>query len=144
MPLAMLTGMGEQTMPEAVNLHPLPQDRILLTDGRDLDPGEQKLLESSQIMHLTEVQELLEYPLPETPLYVHFDIDILHLADAPAVSYPATGGPRAVELEAVFKLLARTGQVAAVSLSTWNPTRDTKGKSEAISLHLLETLIGSK
>ena len=42
MPLAMLVGRGEQTMPMAVDLKPLAEDRVILTDARDLDPAEVK------------------------------------------------------------------------------------------------------
>jgi len=37
MPLAMLTGRGDQTMLKALGLKPIPDDRVVLTDARDLD-----------------------------------------------------------------------------------------------------------
>src|SRR5262249_33702198 len=40
MPLAMLAGLGEQTIVQAVGLRPLAASRILLVGARDLDPGE--------------------------------------------------------------------------------------------------------
>ena len=40
MPLAMLVGRGDLALPEAVGLAPLPESRVILTDGRDLDPPE--------------------------------------------------------------------------------------------------------
>jgi len=40
MPLAMLVGRGEQLMPQGVGLKILPEDKVVLTDARDLDPGE--------------------------------------------------------------------------------------------------------
>jgi hypothetical protein len=62
MPLAMLVGRGDQTMPEAVGLRCLDEDRVLLTDGRDLDPGENVALGESKIIHLPSVTSLLESP----------------------------------------------------------------------------------
>jgi arginase len=37
MPLAMLTGRGDQTMLKALGLKPISDDRVVLTDARDLD-----------------------------------------------------------------------------------------------------------
>ena len=40
MPLAMLTGRGDQRMLEAVGLDPLADNQVWLSDARDLDPGD--------------------------------------------------------------------------------------------------------
>jgi arginase len=76
MPLAMLVGRGEQTLIDAVGLEVLREDQVILTDARDLDPGEQKALENSDVIHLEDVQALHAYSLPDRPLYVHLDMDV--------------------------------------------------------------------
>ena len=121
MPLAMLAGRGEQTMVRGLGLTPLAEERIILSDARDLDPGEKEAVAHSAVIHLPQVEQLLDYPLPDGPLYVHFDVDVVDVADVPAVSYPAPGGPSAATLQQVFHHLAQTGRITAVSLSTWNP-----------------------
>jgi arginase len=141
MPLAMLAGLGEQTMPQAVGLHPLSQDRVILTDGRDLDPGEKELVESSRVIHLVDPKSLYEYPFPEYPIYIHFDTDIINPLDAPAMSYPAKGGPRASELEDIFRFLAKTLPIVAISLSSWNPELDVDERSRTTSMNLLGALL---
>ncbi len=143
MPLAMLAGLGEQTMPQALGLRPIAQERIILTDGRDLDPREQELIAGSDLVHLSDPLDLLDYPLGERPLYIHFDVDILNPLDVPAVSYMAAGGPRAEALAQVFRHLAQTGQIVAVSLSTWNPKLDTDGRSQERCMNLLQELLGA-
>lgn len=142
MPLAMLAGLGDQTMPAAVGLRSLPADQVILTDARDLDPGERELVAGSGVQHLPDVGALLDHPLGDRPLYVHFDVDVLNLEDVPAVSYPAAGGPHAGELGEVFRFLAGTGRIAAVSLSAWNPTLDGADQSRETCMALLETLVG--
>jgi len=142
MPLAMLAGLGEQTMLQAVGLKPIPQDMIILTDGRDLDPGEKELLEGSGVTHLPDLRSLLQHATADSPLYIHFDADMINPLDAPAMSYVATGGPRAFELEEIFRHLAQTGRVGAVSLSTWNPDLDRDGRSRETSMRLLRALLG--
>jgi len=140
MPLAMLVGRGEQSIVASLGLAPLSEHRVLLTDGRDLDPGERTALESSQVQRLPDVADLLTCPLPEGPLWVHFDTDVVDAAESPAQNYPVTGGPSVEELREVFRCLARTGQVCAVSLSAWNPALPGTGVSAAASMSLLGEL----
>lgn len=142
MPLAMLAGLGEQTMVNALGMHPMAEERIILTDGRDLDPGEKKLIANSNVVHLNDPLQLLDHPLGKRPLYIHFDVDVVNPLDVAAVNYAAEGGPRATALASVFHHLAQTGQIAAVSLSTWNPTLDVDGRAEELCMKLLQVLLG--
>ena len=143
MPLAMLVGRGEQTMPEEVGLRSLPEEQILITDARDLDPAEKTALLESEIVRLTNVDALIRHPLPELPIYLHLDVDIIDPSEAPAMNYLAPGGPSVDELEQVFRHLARTGNVKAVSMSTWNPELDNDGQTREVCMSLLDTLLGS-
>ena len=141
MPLAMIAGIGEQTMPHGVGLQPVAAENIILTDGRDLDPGERKLVEESGIVHLPDISALLDYSLPDGPLYIHFDTDIIDSTEVPAMNYPAPGGPSAETVRQVFQHLAKTGNIAAVSMSTWNPDLDENGRSRIICMDLLNELL---
>jgi arginase len=141
MPLAMLAGLGDQTLVEGVGLNPLPEAQIILTDGRDLDPGERELLNQSQVVHLSSVESLMEAPLPDSPLYVHFDTDVINPAEAPAMNYRTPGGPSVAVLRKVFRQLAATGRIRAVSMSTWNPELDHDGRSRQASMDLLNELL---
>lgn len=142
MPLAMLAGLGEQTILEMLEIDPLPQERIILTDARDLDPGEKELVATSGIIHLKDPLALLTYPLPESPLWVHFDTDVIDPAFVPAQNYPAPGGIDPDDLGRVFQYLAAGGRIAAVSLSSWAPDLPGAEVSRDVSLGLLEMLIG--
>lgn len=141
MPLAMIVGRGDQTMAKAVGLTPFPEALVILTDARDLDPGENEAVKESAIRHLNRVEFLMEHTLLNRPLYIHFDTDILRPEDAPAMNYLAQGGPSGVELEEVFLHLASNRQIAAISMSTWNPELDQDGKSMEVCMHLLQTLV---
>lgn len=141
MPLAMLTGRGELRMANAVGMQTLPDTDVILTDGRDLDAGEQKLVDESDLYYLPNTPDLLTHPLPERPLYIHFDTDILRPEDAPAMRYLAKGGPTVDEMAQVFRHLAKTGQIAAVSVSAWNPAMEGAARSQENSLMLLNTLL---
>jgi arginase len=142
MPLAMLAGRGEQTIVHGVDLKNLEESKIYLADARDLDPGEKVNLSNSEINHLSDVSDLLEISLPEGPLYVHFDTDVINPADAPAMNYLAPGGPTGEFLNQVFDRLAKSGRIAAVSVSSWNPGLDKDGQTAAVMMGLIKTLVG--
>jgi len=71
----------------------------------------------------------------------HFDPDIIHASEVPAMTYPAPGGLSASELQKVFCHLAQTGKIVAASLASWNPEKDQNGQSQSVCLALLQTLI---
>ena len=142
MPLAMAVGRGEQTLLESTGMRPWPEAKVILTDGRDLDPGERDLVNESAIHHLTDMNGLLRpESIPAGPLYVHFDTDIIDPTEAPAMNYPAPGGPSATAVQAVFRRLAETGRVVAVSVSLWEPTLDSEGRTRAVTLETLSSLL---
>jgi arginase len=142
MPLAMLTGLGEQTILESLEVEPMPQERVILSDARDLDPGERELVGSSGIKHLPDPQDLVDFPYPQGALWVHFDTDIVDPAQSPAQNYPAAGGPDRELMARVFRSLRDTGLVKVVSLSSWNPELPGADASQRVSLELLDILLG--
>jgi arginase len=142
MPLAMLVGRGEQTMARAVGLRPFPESRVILCDGRDLDPEERQALAQSEVHHVTDARSLPDHPLLTDPLYVHLDADIVNPNDVPAMSYRAAGGPSSADVQAVFQSLFQTKQIVAVSMTTWTPQLDGDGRSRAVCMGLLGCLIG--
>lgn len=119
MPLAMLSGRGEQTVLEGAEVTPIVDDRIWLVDGRDLDPGEDEAVAASGIHHVT-VEQVAANP-PPGDLYVHIDVDVVDPIDMPGVNYPAPGGPSANAVADAVDALHSTGRVVALSFSSWNP-----------------------
>ncbi len=132
MPLAMLTGRGDQRMMQAVGLQPIADQRVVLSDGRDLDPGERQLVEGSGIRLHPGCPVAGVKDLPAGPLYLHFDSDIIDAREAPAFLYPAVGGPTASEMADKLSAIMATGRVVAVSTTVgWNVEQDADGKTEA-------------
>jgi arginase len=143
MPLAMLAGLGDLTLLENLEMEKIPQEQIILTDGRDLDPGEKELVANTSITHLRDPLDLLDYPLADQSIWVHFDTDIVNPEQSPAQNYPAPGGPGVEDLERVFHHLADTGLIKAVSLSSWAPGLPGAQQSQDVSMGLLEILLGN-
>ena len=53
LPLAKAVGRGDLSLPDALRLTPLAEDRVLLVDARDLDPPEVVALRGSQVRRAT-------------------------------------------------------------------------------------------
>jgi arginase len=83
----------------------------------------------------------LDFKLPSGPVWIHFDTDLIDAGEAPAMNYPVEGGPTEPDLQQVFSSLAESGQIVAVSMSSWNPALDQDGRSRAVSMRLLASLI---
>jgi arginase len=120
MPLAMVTGRGEQTIVSGAGLTPIVDGRVALVGARDLDPGEDIAVETSGIA-VSSVHEVMAAIPAYGPLYVHLDADVIDPAEMPAMNYPAPGGPSLAEVAAALGALEATGRVVAFSASCWNP-----------------------
>ncbi len=120
MPLAMVSGRGEQTIVDGAGLTALPDERLILVDGRDLDPGEAEAVAASGISHIS-VDRLAHSIPPSGPLYVHVDGDVVDPGDMPAMNYPASDGPSLQAVRSAMIHLAATERVVAFSISSWNP-----------------------
>lgn len=141
MPLAMLTGRGDQRMMQAVGLAPIADSRVVLSDGRDLDPGERVLVEQSGIRFVPDFLELDVADLPEGPIYLHFDSDIIDASEAPAFLYPAPGGPTAEQTRAKLARIMATGRVIAISTTVgWHVARDAGGATQRAVRHAMTGL----
>lgn len=141
MPLAMLVGRGEQMILERLGTRPLDESAVVLCDARDLDPREREALASSRVVHLASTERLDAFDFGSNPLHVHIDADILNLSDAPAMLYPAAGGPGAVALEGTLRRLTARCRVVSVSLTTWALDRDPTGATEEAVWRVLQSAI---
>jgi arginase len=142
MPLAMLAGLGEQTIVEAVDLRPLDGRRILLVGARDLDAGEDTNLDQAGVRQV-EVEDLGPAALPDGPLYLHLDSDVVAIEEMPAVNYPAAGGPRAAAVRDALDRVFESGRVVAFSFTAWDPNLPGADVSEATSRRLTKRLLFS-
>ncbi len=121
LPLRLLAGYRPELIATRLGLTAVPEQRILLTGARDLDPPEATYLASSRI-HRAEVTGLTAADLPAGPLYLHVDLDVIDAAQLPGLRYPAPGGPSMDQVAHAVRLIMDTGRVAAVGLAcTWHP-----------------------
>lgn len=140
MPLAMLVGRGDMQYMQGVGLAPLPETDVLITDARDLDPEEGEALRSSDLVHLPQVDDLLTAPLPERPLYIHMDVDVIDPTEMPGQSYPAPGGPTAHQVNATLRRVVRARPLAGVLFSLWNDSLVTDDRALQATLKMVRTV----
>jgi arginase len=121
MALAMAVGRGSRDLAAGIGLEPVPEERVVLVDARDLDPPEVDALRRSAV-RMVDVEALNAPVLPDAPLYVHLDMDVIDPDEAPAMRFPAVGGPSLQAVKAALARLHGTDRVAAFSLGcTWDP-----------------------
>jgi arginase len=137
MPLRMLVGYRPELIAAPLGLSAVAEERVVLVDARDLDPPEVAYLERAAIRRRG-VADLSADRLPDGPLYLHLDLDVVDPDDLPGLRFPAPGGPG---LSAVAQALGRvigTGRVAAFGVAcTWCPGQ---GAAERIRPHLESVL----
>lgn len=120
MPLRMLAGYRPELLADRLGLAPVPEDRIVLVDGRDLDPPERDYLAASDIRQVF-TAELDADAVPDGPVYLHLDLDVIDGAELPGLLFPVDGGPSADEVGQAVRRVLDTGRVAAVGLGcTWH------------------------
>lgn len=132
MPLRMLAGYRPELVADGLGLAPVPEDRIVLVDGRDLDPPERDYLAASDIRQVF-TAELDAEQVPPGPVYLHVDLDVVDGAELPGLLFPTPGGPSAGEVGQALRRVLDTGRVAAVGLGcTWHEGQDGQGAADRV------------
>ena len=131
LPLAKAVGRGDLTLPAALGMTVLPEESVLLVDGRDLDPPEAAALATSRLLRAP-VTGLATARLPPGPVIVHVDLDVIDPGSLPGLRFPAPGGPSRQEVASGIAAVARRREVAALDIAaTWRPAGTDRGQSDA-------------
>ena len=119
LPLRILVGYRPELIAAAIDLAPVDEDRVLLVDARDLDPPEVEYLARSAIRRCA-VREAAT-ALPDGPLYLHLDLDVVDPDELPGLLFPAPGGPSLPAVAAAVRDILATGRVTAFGVAcTWH------------------------
>jgi arginase len=117
MPFAQLLGWCFDDWRRLAGLEPpLPEERAVLVDGRDLDPGERDNVDRSQLRESADAAGALAVLPPDAPLYVHVDTDVLDPSLTPDAGFPAPGGWSVARMRSEVATLAASGRVVALSI----------------------------
>jgi arginase len=124
-----------------LGLRAIPEDRTVLVDARDLDPPESDYLAGSAVRR-SSVADLSTTQLPDGPLVLHIDVDVIDPADLPGLLFPAPGGPPASAVLAAVRHVLATGRVVALDIACpWHPTLD--ARTQQIRADLITALLSA-
>lgn len=140
MPLAALVGRGNQHLMRGLDLAPVAETDVIISDVRNLDPEEGLMLRGSGVTIYETLAALDAAPLPDKPLYIHFDTDVVDCAEMPAMSYPEPDGPSLAESIASLKNALSHGDIAGVLFSLWNDTLKGSAEAREATLELIRAL----
>ena len=136
MSLAILTGRETPEMLSNLSLNPLPEERVIIYDKRNLDEKEAGALANSKVRQPVSLDELIKECKKEKEIYLHLDADIINPLDAPAMLYAASGGPRLSELKEFLNSIKE--KIVAVSVTLWEPSLDKDKRTEKAVFELLD------
>jgi arginase len=120
----------------------LREDRIVLGGVRDVEAGERERLSRSKVHHV-EVQDIgrlghrLERVQAER-ISLHIDLDVLDPIYGRANGYAVGPGITPEELVAAVRTVVRERELAAVTLSAYDPTYDNDGRIRDAALAALQ------
>jgi arginase len=121
LPLRIAVGYRPELIATRLGLRPVPEHRALLVGARDLDPPEVDYLRQAEIRQFT-TAELTAAVLPDGPLYLHVDLDVIDPDEVPRLRFPAPSGPTLADVTETLRRVIATGRVAAICLAcTWYP-----------------------
>ena len=140
MPLAALVGRGNQHLMRGMELAPLDESDIVISDVRNLDPEEGVMLRASDVTIHETLAALDAAPLPDKPLYIHFDTDIVDCAEMPAMSYPEPGGPSLDESIESLRAALSKARTVGILFSLWNGTLPGADETMGATLKLIRAL----
>lgn len=137
MPLACATGRGLPDLRAACGLVPIAEQNVALLGARDLDPLEQRALQASAVALVSSAElgadDTLNAALAGiarlAQVYVHVDIDVLDMAEAPGVDFPTSSGLALPQLLQLVRRAAGLGSMAALALTAVNPEKDADGRT---------------
>ncbi|MFB4310683.1 arginase family protein [Actinomadura sp. GTD37] len=135
MPLRQILGADPGLLADRLGLRPLPEERAVLVDARDLDPAEAEFLASSKVRRCP-VDDVV---LPDGPLLLHIDVDVIDENDLPGLKFPVAGGPSSDAVVASVRRIMATGRVAALDIACpWHPPA---GDDTTVRARLLQDLL---
>ncbi|GGS50964.1 MULTISPECIES: arginase family protein [Actinokineospora] len=122
--MALRLAMGAEAVTAPLGLLPLAEERALLVDARDLDPAEADFLRTGGVTRV-EVDDVAQDVLPDGPLVLHVDLDVVDADELTGMKFPAPGGPSGDRVVRAVRRVLDTGRVVAVDIACpWHPARD--------------------
>ena len=138
--LRMALGGDADKLAMPLGIRPVPENATVLVDARDLDPPEEVYLAGSAIRRST-VEGLRRDDLPDGPVLLHVDLDVIDAAEVSGLRFPVSGGPSSADVLTSVKRLLDSGRVVILSIacSWFSPTdeREQRGRADLLAALLM-------
>lgn len=150
MALSILTGMCWQRMAESVpGFDPLPESRVAHIGGRDFDDEENILMQGSDMYLLMNedlqgldgasllvegMRSLIQEGVER--VHLHFDLDVLDPAEAPANFHNTTGGLSVGQALEVILAVQQYFPLASAAFTAYDPTYDPDNRTVEVAKRL--------
>lgn len=131
----------------------MPDNHVLMVGARQFDPGEQELLELSQVklvrgerireggLQESLIQALAELRSRVQRVYLHIDLDVLDSQVGRANSYAEPNGLSVQEMEQAITLISQQFVIAAAALTAYDPASDPDGTIFRAGTRLMEHVV---
>ncbi|MGH7912013.1 MAG: arginase family protein [Candidatus Dormibacteraceae bacterium] len=93
----------------------LPGAQVVVTDGRDVDPGERVLLEEAGVALLEPSRAA--GAIADHDVFIHLDLDVLDPACLPGLEFPAPGGLDLAGLEALLRGVVERARLVGIEIT---------------------------
>ena len=154
MPVAVSAGLCYPTWREAAGLvAPIPTDRIVMVDVRNLDPAERTLIEATDIRIVAVPDRTAETSpfaaavadLAATVdhIYLHVDADVLDARYQPNHPTVEPDGPSLEDVNAALDAVLATGKVRAFGVVAVNPNGPDGPTSLASGMAMIESAVAT-
>jgi arginase len=131
MALTVLTGLSWRGITGRIpGFEPVAPRDVVLVGARDLDPDEERLIESSgtawvragEIRALGPILDALSRRVPR--VHLHIDLDVLDPSEGRANAFAVPGGLTVEEVVGIVEETARRFEVTSATLSAYDPGQD--------------------
>lgn len=150
MGLAMAAGKCWKPLLETIpGFSPIAGTNIVHIGGRDLDPGEEKLMKQTQVELIPATENLQAVVVRAferlrknvSRIYLHNDIDVLDTGEAQANSFAAPGGLSVAEVVIIINLAKEKFEVCAAAITSFAPKYDKNDVVVNAGNKLVEVLV---
>ena len=155
MPVAVLTGDGEEKLLQVGEGITLPIANVVQIGVRDVDPGERRRISESGLrvfsMRSIDTNGMARVAAQTLDLLSHcerihisLDLDSLDPSFAPGVGTPVRGGLSYREAHLLAEILSDCGKICSVDIVEVNPILDDQNKTAELAVELVASLFGKQ
>jgi arginase len=147
MALSMVTGSCWTALTASIpGYRPMPEEKIALIGGHDLDPLEKNRLRASAITVISPEtvrrnSDVSTFFPTLRSVYVHIDLDVLDTSFVKANSYAGSGGLSPAELFSIISVIKKNHNIAALAFTSYDPSMDPKQKVTGVINEIVKIVI---